>query len=242
MVSGDIDKSCGLISVHAEGDLVEYFSSVRKVWLVGVVHISAPDAKKGSSRSPALVYNVSLEESQQTRNEVPLDMIRAPFQPAELVEVFTKRNSGQWMLASIIGPVTRDSIYKGYTVRVEAQQSSPAIVFQRVSSSRLRRRFPPCSSIDVYRGPLLGWERCVVHSSVLASPPKPPTPLSSSSPAAAKDQPWVLIPVYIEEWDDDERNLEPEKDVVHLVPSYLARLQMMRRVSSRDCERRSFAV
>lgn len=276
------DEMPGLHPAYEEGDVVEYFSPTHKVWLVGEVHLSIEKSKKWTG-NPVYVYDVSLKKSGQRRTRVPLDMIRAPFRPTELVEVFSKRNSGKWMLASIRGPHAGGNIMKGYKVFVEEQAGMPGMILEQVPSWRIRRRFPARSSIEVYRGPLVGWSRAVVHSVVNAFPLEPPVPLSPFSPGTAADpsqepgidlvsgrptaddatrwqredaatvcgttvfgedatmvHPWVQVPVYVEEWDEEEWGRDPDVERAQWVPSYLLRMRMINLASSKGYERRSF--
>lgn len=294
------DEGLALCPAHAHGDIVEYYSPTHKIWLIGIVQLST---EKSEVRGfPVFVYNVRLRKSGQVRHDVPLDMIRAPFQPTELVEVFSKRNGGQWMLASILGKAP-GNICKGYTVRVEETGGTPEMQIDKTPSWRIRRRFPARISIEVYRGPILGWVRSVVHSVVSAFPAEPPVPLSPWSPgtgtagdieessdssddascstaqprinsrtmleprptADAKTQwlrddaaticgstvagedgmmvhPWVQVPVYVEEWDEFDWGRDPDVERAQWVPSYLLRMNMAQLASSKEYDRRSFAV
>jgi len=116
-----------------------------------------------------------------------LDMLRAPFQSAELVECYSKRNGGQWMLGSIDGPRSPGYNLKSYKVRVEGQDNVPPMLLDSVPSWRIRRRFPPGSSIEVYCGPSLGWMKRVVHAVAAEFSAEPPVPLSVFSPGSTKN-------------------------------------------------------
>jgi len=276
----------GLHPAYEDGTLVEYFSPTHKIWIIGSVHLSIEKSKKWTS-TPVFIYNVSLKKSGQVRTRVPLDMIRAPFSPTELVEVFSKRNSGQWMSATVRGPPAGGSIAKGYKVSVEEQAGVPEMLLENVPSWRIRRRFPPRSSIDAYRGPVLGWMKAVVHSVISAFPAEPPVPLSPFSPGTAADlqestssdqlpgaqpqptadastqwmrddaatvcastvcgedmgvHPWVQVPVYVEEWDEEEWGRDPDIERAQWMPSYLIRMSMIQLASSKQYERRSFIM
>lgn len=289
--------------MYEDGSMVEYFSPTHKIWLIGVVNVSM-EKKATWTGTPVFVYNVTLKKSGQCRSRVPLDMMRIPFQPTELVEVFSKRNTGQWMVASIRGPHAGGNIMKGYKVFVESQSGCPEMLLENVPSWRLRRRFPPRSSIEVYRGMVLGWVRAVVHSVVTAFPAEPPVPLSPFSPGTAADEdpmrredtwgdpivrcqtdnwgdpiagahpkpiadeatqwqredaatvcgstvmgeeammvhPWVQVPVYVEEWDEEEWGRDPEFERAQWVPSYLIQMRMIDLASSKHYGRRSFVM
>jgi len=277
----------GLHPAFEDGAVVEYYSPTHKIWLVGVVNLSIEKSVK--LNLPVFVYNVRLKKSGQVRTRVPLDMIRTPFQPTDLVEVFSKRNTGQWMVASVRGPQAGGNIMKGYKVFVESQAGAPEMQLENVPSWRLRRRFPPRSSIEVYRGPVLGWVRSVVHGVITAFPAEPPVPLSPFSPGTSADMaeephpfsdlpgarpppiaddatqwqredaatvcgstvigeegmmvhPWVQVPVYVEEWDEEELDRDPEMERAQWIPSYLIRMHMIELASSKSYERRSFIM
>lgn len=180
----------GLHPAFQNGDVVEYYSPTHKIWLVGVMQLEMEKSKK--IQKMVFTYNVYLKKSGQIRHRVPLDMIRAPFQPTELIEVFSKRNAGQWLTGAIRGPVATGSIMKGYKVFVDKQEGSPEMLLEKVPSWRVRRRFPPRSNIEVYRGPLHGWMPGVVHSVITEFAAEPPVALSPFSPGCSDDpEPFV---------------------------------------------------
>jgi hypothetical protein len=277
----------GMHPVYEDGALVEYYSPTHKIWLIGMIQLTIEKSEKWAG-TPAFVYNIRLKKSGQLRTKVPLDMIREPFQPTDLVDVFSKRNAGQWMLGAIRGPFSGGNIVKGYKVNIEEQSGAPEMLLENVPSWRIRRRFPPRSSVEVYRGPILGWVKAVVHSVITAFPAEPPVPLSPFSPgteAVPEDpipdsdvpgvkptpisdettqwiredaatvcgstvfgedgmsvHPWVQVPVYVEEWDEEEWGRDPDMERAQWVPSYLLRMRMIHLASSKQYGRRSFIM
>lgn len=278
-------KHSGLRPVYEDEAVVEYFSPTHKIWLVGAIHLSIEKSKKWTG-NPVFVYNVRVKKSGQMRNRVPVDMLRPPLEPTELVEVFSKRNTGQWMFGTIRGPKAGGNIMKGYKVFLESQAGVAEMLLENVPSWRIRRRFPARSSIEVYRGMVLGWVKAVVHSVITAFPAEPPIPISPWSPGTSADaerentlqdlpgvrappvhdeatswqredaetmcgstvigednmgvHPWVQVPVYVEEWDEEEWGRDPDVERAQWVPSYLIRMRMIQLASSKGYERRSF--
>jgi len=101
-------------------------------------------------------------------------------------------NAGQWLTGAIRGPVATGSIMKGYKVFVDKQEGSSEMLLEKVPSWRVRRRFPPRSNIEVYRGPLYGWMPGVVHSVITEFAAEPPVALSPFSPGCSDDpEPFV---------------------------------------------------
>jgi len=274
----------GLCPCHEDASMVEYYSPTHKIWLVGELSVSV-EKKKKKAANPVIVYNVRVKKSGQLRTRVPLDMIRKPFEPTELVEVFSKRNDGQWLSATIRGPKAGGNIMKGYKVAVESQAGLPEMLLDNVPSWRLRRRFPPRSSIEVYRGVVCGWAKAVVHSVITEFPAEPPMPLGPFSPGTSADMddtntarssfllgpvaddttqwmredaatvcgttvcgedtgvhPWFQVPVYVEEWDEEDWDRDPEYERAQWVPSYLIRMRMIHLASSSSYQRRSYIM
>lgn len=275
-------KDDELISIHRDGEVVEYFSSTHKVWLLGVVQVKLKDnADEGDLvADPYFVYNVRLRQSSQWRYKVPLDMMRKPFEPMDIVDVFSKRKGGSWMVSVIES--SAGYMMKEYKCRVFGEGAVPPMTLEKVPSWRIRRRFPPGCSVEVYRGSLEGWQAGVVHSVAAEFPAEPPVPLSAlspgsggsrtSEPAVATDiprsmtmlmedaticatsvvgddgagvYPWVQIPVYHEEWDEQELEedfgKDPDMELGMWTPSYLIRLRAVH-WKSEENDRRSFAL
>jgi len=131
---------------YADGDRVEYFSPTCGLWLLGEVTVKS-DAKRTVS------YAVTLKGRwrAQERPHVPLELLRAPLQVGEPVELWS-RSSFKWLLAEVDGLEATTALLRHYKVRVFGQEAVAV-----AEASYLRRRFLKGSAVEVYRGPSRGW-------------------------------------------------------------------------------------
>ncbi|CAE7492523.1 unnamed protein product [Symbiodinium sp. CCMP2456] len=86
----------------------------------------------------------------QERPHVPLELLRAPLQVGEPVELWSR--SDGWLLAEVEGLEASTALLRHYKVRVFGQEAVAV-----VEASYLRRRFLKGSAVEVYRGPARGW-------------------------------------------------------------------------------------
>jgi hypothetical protein len=218
------------LTYFPDGADIEYYSTSNGNWLPGSVVLSL----KNKYGNPKLQYDIIFPRSNKNREDVPVDCLRKRFAQAELVEVYSKRNEGEWLPACINGQPAAWAVTLGYRVQVE----EAGIVLENVQPWRLRRRFPAGCGVDVFREGR-GWDRAVVHSladsAQAAGHPmalKPVPKLSSTSPCGPHDMeannhvptwaPWTYIPVF-EEAAGEEGNTSVEADEPEWIPSYNVR-------------------
>jgi hypothetical protein len=139
-----------------EGTRMEYFSSTHKKWVVGVVK------PVYSSREGTVEYHVRMGSSGKKLG-VGLDTLRRPFENRDLVEVYSVRDG--WILGVINGPQIAHATLHGYQVRVT--QNDKESIYDGISPSRLRSRFPPGLTVSAFFQDR-GWIECVVHDSAPA--------------------------------------------------------------------------
>jgi hypothetical protein len=143
---------------------IEYFSVTHQHWLNGTVH-SVASSGTGGNNDATVLTTVSLLHGHQIRENIGLDLLRSPFKSGELVELFSGRQGG-CRIAATIAPdqeLPRPLLH-GYRVVVEGSKE----VFENVPPHRLKRRFVPGQEIEVYRGPQLGWQFAEVHHTASA--------------------------------------------------------------------------
>ncbi|CAE7255634.1 unnamed protein product [Symbiodinium sp. CCMP2592] len=87
----------------------------------------------------------------QERPHVPLELLRAPLQVGEPVELWS-RSSFKWLLAEVDGLEATTALLRHYKVRVYGQEAVAV-----AEASYLRRRFLKGSAVEVYRGSSRGW-------------------------------------------------------------------------------------
>eukprot|EP00928_Gymnodinium_smaydae_P066832 TRINITY_DN49797_c0_g1_i1.p1 TRINITY_DN49797_c0_g1~~TRINITY_DN49797_c0_g1_i1.p1 ORF type:complete len:602 (+),score=43.30 TRINITY_DN49797_c0_g1_i1:53-1807(+) len=193
LASTDWARSAGAAGdgkfAYGNGDLVEYYSSTRRQWLLATLEV---DEQGGNEEDMAHIdddgaftdaaYHVRVFQTSQVRRHIPLDMLRPPLQDAELVEVYSRRY-GRWLPASIVGRPPRGPHRNYKALLLEAELPELQLT---VPATRVRRRFPAGCSVHVYRGPPAGWVAAIVHSDVLSAPDEPPVPLSAYSPGGAR--------------------------------------------------------
>jgi len=191
--------SCGravrfALEAYENGERIEYFSRRHRAWQPGFVRVlhREPEAP---GRPPKVVYGVELLPSHQMRYGVRLDVLRPPLLEGELVEVFRRRNGGVWLPAKMSGPQALLGAAVGYSVELLGERS----VQHGLPASRVRRRFPQGSRVEVYRGLERGWVSAVVS-------PEPEAIrwgrtmsmkswLSNALPSPAPAQPVPVVPV-----------------------------------------------
>eukprot|EP00439_Symbiodinium_sp_Y106_P034365 s4331_g4.t1 len=106
-----------------------------------------------SHDSATVSYAVTLKGRwrAQERPHVPLELLRAPLQVGEPVELWS-RSSFKWLLAEVDGLEATTALLRHYKVRVFGQEAVAV-----AEASYLRRRFLKGSAVEVYRGPSRGW-------------------------------------------------------------------------------------
>lgn len=149
------------------GDVVEYYSSRNRRWLLanvaglgvevpllGLDH-SGATLSVGNSAMGELdySYDVVVGATKQLRPFVALPLLRPPFCQDDAVEVY---QDGQWHAADVCGKQSISATTLGYDVKLIDEAAST-----RVPAVRLRPRFPPGVDVDVYRGIQLGWRPAV---------------------------------------------------------------------------------
>jgi hypothetical protein len=163
---GDLPNTCDAVPSAAYDDeqSIEYFSVTHQQWLNGTVHSVASPVI--DSKDDALVLTtVTLAHGHQIRENIGLDLLRSTFKSGELVELFSGRQDGL-RLAATIAPnqVLPRPLLHGYQVVVEGSGE----VFENVPPHRLKRRFVRGQEVEVYRGPQLGWQFAEVHHTASA--------------------------------------------------------------------------
>jgi len=152
------------VCLFEDGEKLEYFSHTHKRWVTAKIQIEIKDGDDDEDLEPIVMYNVLL--AGVTHLNVQLDMLRKPFVHDELVELFSKRDGGQWLPGIIKGTQTAGATMTGY--QVQRLDDDSLDIFQEIPAIRLRRRFPPDLPINVYRGPRDGWHKLFVHHSAPA--------------------------------------------------------------------------
>jgi hypothetical protein len=159
-------RTCDATAFPAYDDeqSIEYFSIPHQQWLRGTVY-SRLLSSTGSRDDATVSTTVTLFHGQQTRENVGLDLLRSPFKPGERVELFSGRQGGL-RLAATIAPdqKSRRPILHHYRVVVDGSKE----IFENVPPHRLKRRYVRGQEIEVYRGPQLGWELAEVHHTASA--------------------------------------------------------------------------
>jgi hypothetical protein len=138
---------------------IEYFSIAHQQWLRGTVY-SRASSSTGSHDDATVSMTLTLFNGQQTRKNIGLDLLRAPFKLGERVELFSGRQGGL-RLAATIAPNQKSKrpLLHHYRVVVDGSKE----IFENVPPHRLKRRYVRGQEIEVYRGPQLGWELAEVH-------------------------------------------------------------------------------
>lgn len=145
-----------------DGQRVEYFSVMNRVWMVGTVHTDVA-ISGGHHPQPYMRYDVTLSNG-QLREDVGLEVLRSPFRSGEPVEF----SSGQEVHLRLAGVIDTDQwsapSMLGYRVVIEETAQS----FTNIPLLRLKRRFPRGSYAEVYRGTEIGWQMAKVHHTASA--------------------------------------------------------------------------
>jgi len=206
------------LAAYASGESVEYYSCKHRRWISGIVRVAAKGScpEGGSDCRAAYYYNVEVGARRQLRYDVPLESIRPPLRGGEPVEIFSLRNSGEWLPAHMADNQPAGSMKHGYRVQLVGAHE----VLEQILPMRIRRRFPAGSLVEVYRGLPLGWVLARVH------------PLAGSVQSTEQNsitdecsrQLWTLVPLAAVEEDERGQGTN-EVDTPELVPSYLVRMQ-----------------
>eukprot|EP00928_Gymnodinium_smaydae_P100162 TRINITY_DN9761_c0_g2_i7.p1 TRINITY_DN9761_c0_g2~~TRINITY_DN9761_c0_g2_i7.p1 ORF type:complete len:535 (+),score=91.64 TRINITY_DN9761_c0_g2_i7:1494-3098(+) len=170
------------ITLYENGQVVEYYSATLKRWVRAYVKDIRLEAGE-------LLYDVFV--SRQARMDVPLPMLRPHLrrgEPVYLVDGDARVNcvvAGRQCLSCTTSgyQVLRGDPAAGSTDGVDEEGNPfPAIAhvakggplrarLDRVSASRLHRRFPVGSEVEVYRGPMRGWCPATVREELFEAPP-----------------------------------------------------------------------
>jgi len=171
----DDDLHCFDHSPYSIGEYVQYYSWSHRKWLLSIFQ-----GRQGFTE----FYIVDIVQGKR-RFHVHLDCLRSPFQADELVEVFSQRKG--WLPASVSGhqdPIRAMRI--GYKVQLDGREG---LSIDHVPSERLRRRFPAGASVEIWHGPLTGWQRTTVHEKQMSRDGCGAAPLPDSfTPAFLKSQ------------------------------------------------------
>ncbi|CAE8583275.1 unnamed protein product [Polarella glacialis] len=233
------------IPAYADHQRVEYYSATHGVWLLGEVTCEVVALKAPGSDLPRqqALYTVTVHRTSQPRPQVGLDCMRQPLDCGEPVEVWLAE-AEEWMPACCLRMEASSTAIRDYRIRMAG-----STVERREPSAMLRRRFPPGSSVLVYRGLELGWVPAfVAPETVPVEKDEPAVPLwmeelrqmGDTGPQVERAflksngtrlDYWVLVPVLATTAAQTE-NLQvgsfPEDSissgqVAEFVPSYLVR-------------------
>merc|ERR1712025_1127845 len=91
-------------------------------------------------------YKVGIRNNNQYRDYVQLDSLRFPLTIGEPYEAYCKKRGGYWLPAEICGPPSLATLSRRYKVHVHDNRDTPSSVLV-LPAVRIRRRFPPGSSI-----------------------------------------------------------------------------------------------
>eukprot|EP00929_Paragymnodinium_shiwhaense_P085796 TRINITY_DN4623_c0_g1_i6.p1 TRINITY_DN4623_c0_g1~~TRINITY_DN4623_c0_g1_i6.p1 ORF type:complete len:874 (+),score=126.78 TRINITY_DN4623_c0_g1_i6:391-2622(+) len=132
---------------------VEYYSATHRMWLSGKVSNVSITAVPRST----VIYDITLMQSQQVRECVPLELLRPLFVEGEPCSFFAPRDD-RWLPAVIYGAQPAVCTRVGYTIKLESgsQDELP------VPASRLRRRFPAGCLVEAYVDEVDGWVQATV--------------------------------------------------------------------------------
>jgi len=143
-------------SAYAEGEIVEFFSKSHWRWIEGETRVQACG---GAGGAPLIDVYV---DGKHFHSNVALDCLRPILRPGELVEVSSDGKSIPAVLASIQPPAATQV---GYHVRVENKGE----ILANIPAIKLRRRFRARASVEVYRGPTVGWCQARVHGAMASA-------------------------------------------------------------------------
>lgn len=151
-------------AAYQDGERVEYFSYSIENWVMATVKIVIKESNNNNNENnatqpmPVLMYDVILTGGMR-HNNVSLDCLRQPLKHGDMVELFSKRNGGEWMPGVIVGTQQASAAMTGYQVHLNDNTE----VFQDIPAIRVRLRFPEYAPIWVYFGRRRGWEKKTVH-------------------------------------------------------------------------------
>jgi len=168
-----------------DGVRVEYFSQTTRRWVAGIACVTIGNRSNGRTSKPFARYGVTLLHSGQHRPALQLDSLRATLEDGEPLEVWS---GGQWFPAICLqpGPSATTLGYSVMIVETGEQLSS-------VLPDRLRRRFEPGTSAQVYRGLERGWVDVLVCEDFEADSEMPAAPSSPMSMSLHQQQPRVSL-------------------------------------------------
>jgi len=212
--------------------IVEYYSSSHKVWVQGVLHLQLIEDPE-----PRPCYCVAVKKGAQMRVDVPVDAIRPKMCQGEPVELYSRRNNGQWVAGFIVGEQSRGATTLGYRAQIEHS----GVDLDHVPAMRLRRRFLKGTAVEVYRGPPHGWRPAVVHSEAeqceddddgMALPSrlhkeKSPGDVKGDNPQLRV---WNFVPIFEE--DGDMKGRPDQEAAPEWVPAYYLRSRSVHLLSN----------
>eukprot|EP00929_Paragymnodinium_shiwhaense_P064578 TRINITY_DN32367_c0_g1_i2.p1 TRINITY_DN32367_c0_g1~~TRINITY_DN32367_c0_g1_i2.p1 ORF type:complete len:3013 (+),score=569.42 TRINITY_DN32367_c0_g1_i2:2-9040(+) len=133
---------------------MEYYSLTHHMWLTG--KISNVDVT--AIPMPTVIYDVTLLPSQQVRTCCPLETIRPTFAEDEPCSFFSTRDDC-WLPAAVYGKQSYACTSVGYRIKLAGGARD---LLCPVPASRLRKRFPAGSFVEVFLDPREGWLRAMV--------------------------------------------------------------------------------
>lgn len=187
----------GASAAYIDGETVEYYSRTHACWLRAIIKISwRKDLSRVSSLSSmasqgtkatnpswgtaddnylhhpnhTVLYNVeTLGISRRTtRVNVALEHLRLPFKAGEIVEMWSHRAGGSWVLVTVCEKQLTASVplayhvlqHEGATgadseVQANGQPQARSVL---VPADRLRKYYQPGRKVQVFRGSILGWQ------------------------------------------------------------------------------------
>jgi len=132
-------------AVYQHMERIEYWSQTNKRWLAGRIRVKSNPEGYLEAHS----YSVQLCFG-QLRDNVGLDLLRAPLQAGEAVGVYIEHS--RWVSGTIKASQPAFPTFTGYRVITD-----DGTTFENVSANFLRRSYPAESIVEVYRGPSVGW-------------------------------------------------------------------------------------
>lgn len=156
VLAGQAAELPEIIPFMKDGERAEYYSVTHKTWMAATIHWTALPGTKFDP-TPYVTYNATLGHG-RFMNGVSWSVLRTPFEYGEPIEIYSKRGGGTWLPAIINGRQVAGATTFGYQVLLcESNQ-----VLERISTTRIRLRFPPGQDVLYYTG----WERGWVSAKV----------------------------------------------------------------------------
>lgn len=170
-----------------DGSALESYLRSHGGWRTVVLSVTVDTA--ATCHAPRIRYNVRMLESDTVSETVALDMLRAPLQHGEAIEIYAS-SERRWLPAVLLqreAPLLwTHSACSGCSARIVNPKGGLETCVELKTVDCARRRFAAGEEVEVYLGVRLGWTEAVVQpqlvdeqddSLVLA-------PLSRQSPGA----------------------------------------------------------